>query len=53
MVAESATQSTPPTASANRGIASTSDVDLLRDLDRVIDLDAEIANSALYLGMTD
>jgi hypothetical protein len=28
MVAESATQITPPTASANRGIASASDVDL-------------------------
>lgn len=41
----------PPTASSYRGIAL--DSDLLRNLDRIINLDAEIAHGAFDLGVSE
>jgi hypothetical protein len=42
---QSATQCAAPTASVLEGIASVDPIDLLRDLDRIVDLDAEALQS--------
>ena len=43
----------PPTTSACWGAASASDIDLLGNLDRVIDLKSQVADGAFHLGVTE
>lgn len=49
---KSAPRSTSPTMSGVGGNSSDLDFDLFRDLDRIVEFDAEVANRTFDLGMS-